>query len=565
LRVSTGIGYLQGADWGGDVLAYGKINGMQTDVSTFFTVGPMGFQPRSGRVSIFAPGGAWRAEAGDMYSDLRGLARGARASWSAGQKWTPSVSLYLPAGHGVAAAPTVLAYRERVQLLPDVRVGGELTTDGAAFLQGQYGRSKVDLTAFYRFTRAPIAGRDKGVSAGVTLGRGVSVSGAMRLSDALGDSSSRWQLASIRLPIGNQANATLERSWWTGSLDAGSTNALTLQLPLGPVRLIQRLQWGRTDYRQRALPFGFDRRQSQSSASYTPGPWGNFFYQQSTQWFEDGLTQQWDEVSSVFQMGRRTSLQLVSAFPDLWEPQRLRVRVRHQLSPTLQLEAQYGRLSAFQQTRAPEREDSRVMVTVRKTWRLESPSRGGDVRGRALDQVGQPVSGALVRLGPYSAITDAAGGYGFARVPDGDFELSLDRNKLPAAYAWDEKPRPLTVTRSSRQNIDLQVIPLNAIRGRVYLDRNGNGRYDEDEGVPNVVVGVDGRVTATSATGTYAFYNQPPGRYTIRLDLQRLARGLAATSPARLDVELTGDQPVSGVDFVVAKKDMPVIMQEIRR
>jgi len=80
--------------------------------------------------------------------------------------------------------------------------------------------------------------------------------------------------------------------------DDGATNAVTLQVPLGPVRLMQRVQWGRTDYRHRIVPFGFDRSQSHSSASYTPGPWGNVNYQQSTQWFDDGTAQEWDEVSS---------------------------------------------------------------------------------------------------------------------------------------------------------------------------------------------------------------------------------------------------------------------------
>jgi hypothetical protein len=565
LRVSTGIGYLQGADWGGDVSAFGKINGMQTDVSAFFTAGPMGLQSRSAHLSIFAPGGKWRAEGGDLYSDLRGLARGARVSFSAGQRWTPSVSLYLHHRQGSSNAASALAYRDRFQLLPQVRVGGELTSDGAAFLQGQYAQSGVDLTAFYRFTRGPIAGHDKGVSGGVGLGRGVALSGAVRLSDAVGDTSRQWKLASVRVPLARQASVTLERSWWTGSLDRGSTNALVLQLPLGRVRLIQRLQWGRTDYPQRAVPFGFDRRQSQSTASYTPGPWGSVNYQQSTQWFDDGRVQQWDEVASMFQIGRRTSLQVVTAFPDLLQAQTLRGRLRLQLSPTLLLEAQYGRLSAFQMARAVEHEQSRVMVTVRKTWQVTSPSRGGEVRGRASDQVGHPVSGALVRLGPYGAITDAAGEYRFTRVPDGDFELALDRNKLPVAYAWDEQPRALTVAGGSREQVDLQVIPLNAIRGHVYLDRNGNGHFDEGEGVPSAVVTVNGAVTASTATGSYAFYNQPPGRYTIRLDGQRLAKGLAPASPVEVQVELTGDHPLVGIDFTVEKKDMPILMHGIGR
>src|SRR5580698_280479 len=78
MRVTTGIGYLQGADAGGDRSAAGKINGMQTDANMFFTAGPLGFQPTSGHVSMFTPDAKWRGEGGDLYSDLRGLARGAR-------------------------------------------------------------------------------------------------------------------------------------------------------------------------------------------------------------------------------------------------------------------------------------------------------------------------------------------------------------------------------------------------------------------------------------------------------------------------------------------------------
>jgi hypothetical protein len=340
---------------------------------------------------------------------------------------------------------------------------------------------------------------------------------------------------------------------------------MTIQLPVGPVRVIQRFQWGHTDYRQRAVPFGFDRRQSQSTASYIPGPWGSVNYQQSTQWFDDGRVQEWDEVTSMLQLGRRTTAQFATAFPDIGDPRRFRARVTQRLSPTLSLEAQYGRLSAFQMTRASEGEQSRVMVTFRKTWQIESPARGGDIRGRTIDQAGYPVSGALVRLGPYSAITDEAGNYKFTRVPDGQFELGLDKNKLPAAYAWAEKPRPLTVTRRSRERVDVQVIPLNAIRGHVYLDRNRNGRLDDNEGIPNAVVAVNGSVTATSATGAYAFYNQPPGRYKIRLDVPRLPKGLAPLTPAEMDVELTGDRPLLGVDFGLEKRDMPIIMREIPR
>jgi hypothetical protein len=205
------------------------------------------------------------------------------------------------------------------------------------------------------------------------------------------------------------------------------------------------------------------------------------------------------------------------------------------------------------------------MLTVRKTWQVKTPARGADVRGRALDQVGEPVAGALVRLGPYSTITDETGGYAFTRVPDGQLDLFLDRDKLPAAYALDEKPRALSVLRGERQNIDLQVLPLNAIRGRVYQDLNRNGSFDDGEGVANAVLALNTSVTATSATGSYAFYNQPPGPYTIRLDVKRLGTGFVAASAAQLDVELTAEKPLLGVDFTVEKRDKPILMRDTGR
>jgi hypothetical protein len=79
------------------------------------------------------------------------------------------------------------------------------------------------------------------------------------------------------------------------------------------------------------------------------------------------------------------------------------------------------------------------------------------------------------------------------------------------------------------------------------------------------VVATAGAVTATTANGSYAFYNQVPGSYTIRLDVLRLPKGLAPASSATLDVQLTPDYPVVNLDFRVERKDMPIIMREIRR
>ena len=135
------------------------------------------------------------------------------------------------------------------------------------------------------------------------LARGVALSGALRLSDAPGDSS-QWQLASIRLPLARQASVTLERSWWTGSSDDGSINALTVQLPFDPSA--QPADSVGTDRLPAARPaIRFDNQGGQTTASYTPGPWGSLNYQQSTQWFDNGRMQQWNKVSWMVHLADR--------------------------------------------------------------------------------------------------------------------------------------------------------------------------------------------------------------------------------------------------------------------
>jgi hypothetical protein len=159
-------------------------------------------------------------------------------------------------------------------------------------------------------------------------------------------------------------------------------------------------------------------------------------------------------------------------------------------------------------------------------------------------------------LGPYTADTNASGAYLFAHVPRGSYELSLDATLLPADYAWDGRGESISVATSRSIEADLRVAPLNAIHGRVYVDRNNNGRFDTGEAVANAVLAAGDRVTATDVNGAYSFYNMWPGPY--RIVLESLPPGyLAAIS--ELAVTLLDGAPVTGADFRVLPKDKPII------
>ena len=112
---------------------------------------------------------------------------------------------------------------------------------------------------------------------------------------------------------------------------------------------------------------------------------------------------------------------------------------------------------------------------------------------------------------------------------------------------------------------DLAIVSLRAIHGRVYIDRNGNGRADEDEAIAGAVVRLDQGSTATLTieSGRFDFYNLQPGRYDVWLDVARLRSDLELASPGRLTITLQPDCPATDVEFMLAVHDKPILMTEL--
>jgi hypothetical protein len=64
---------------------------------------------------------------------------------------------------------------------------------------------------------------------------------------------------------------------------------------------------------------------------------------------------------------------------------------------------------------------------------------------------------------------------------------------------------------------------LSLISGAVYLDANGNGRYDPGEkGLPHIKMQLDGAIVETNAEGAYTFYRVDPGIYRVNFQLRSL-------------------------------------------
>jgi hypothetical protein len=326
----------------------------------------------------------------------------------------------------------------------------------------------------------------------------------------------------------------------------------------GHLRVFHRHEFGDYSRFRSGLSTTIERQQTQSMASYMRGSRLHLTLQLATQRTDAGEVQNWEELQASVGVTRSTTLRLVTAVPEVRDPHRLRAYLRQELPGRFALQADYGRLSTFQDVPF-EVDRTRFKIMLYKTVNAATPARGAEVGGRVLDQTGRPVAGARVRLGSYSVDTERTGAYLFTKVPRGDYLLSLDPDCLPADYAWGGRGLPLTLSWASRTHADLVVAPLNAIHGRVYSDRNGNGRFDFGEGIAGAAVHLRDRVTATDAAGGYSFYNLAPGPYNVGLNVEKLPADVEAVGPIELAVELGDSRPITSADFLVKPKVKPII------
>jgi hypothetical protein len=566
LTTSIGVGYVQGADWGSEIQSTGAAAGLQIDVSALITKGPRGFVYDHGSFLAHDPDARWRVEAGDLSSSIRGAVEGIRLAWQAAGGRQPAVAVY-GSRSGLTTGPAVVTYRDQLRFGDETFLDGEVASDRSMFLQSVLAAGRrLAVQLAYRHD-VPRLATDRGLDVTVGLarygGRGLDLTATAHQLDERGDRTTVSTIG-LRVPVSHALNVTVERTMAitpNGTLTSGSAAAT---ISAGRLNLQHRYQYG--SYRPAAfdLSDAGSREAFQSAASYTQGARLNVALQLASQWRSDGLLDQWEQLETTMKLTQRTRLILTTAFPRVTDPSHLHVRLEQELGRAYSIEVQYGQLSNFQALPL-ETERPRFLVMLRKAIAVSTPRRGGDLRGRVVDQIGRPVAGARVTLGDDFTDSGPDGAFHFAQVPTGHYRLSLAEDRLPADYAWDGRGAELTMTSSSRLVSDLRVAPLNAIHGRVYCDRNANGRFDAGEGVAGAVLRLGDHVTVTDADGAYSFYNLWPGTLTVTLDDAHLPTDVAAGASSELTVVLDDTKPVTGADFVVVAKTKPVTWKEIKR
>jgi hypothetical protein len=553
LEGAIGIGYVQNADWATELRASGSFAGFHLDLHSLTTTGPASTIFDQGTLSVTSRSSRWTVDAGDLFSPLAGVGRGARVSWTARGDRRPSLSISMPRA-SLEVRPTLLTYRDQWSAGAHARLDGEIASDGSHLIAAQatLGRVRLDVSDRRRSTPR---------SRDVTVGSSVEIWNLVRAHAAIAQSwrdgqRSRWQITGVQLPMG-RFDIGIEHTFSRDEGVRSSASAITGSGLVAGMRLFHRQQWGVVNVDENDLVLAQQMQQSQSMATYAAGPRLRFTLQLASQWTSSGRMTTWEELQTSWQPRRGTSVTVTTAVPRVTARDRLRVRIAQRLPWRLDAEVEYGRIAPYQvSTPWTDRPRARVMLAYR--FALATPPGRPSARGVVVDHLGRPVAGALVRLGPYATSTGADGRYVFRNVPPGAVDLFVDEAGLPANYAVDGHRVRVNPAAGDRRDIVLRVAPLATITGRVFVDRNRNGRDDAGEAIAGAVVRLDDeRATVTDRDGRYGFYNLKPADYVVRVNLASIDPN-AEAAVAERRVSLAADRPVAGLDFAVTIRPKPI-------
>ncbi|MDM8539627.1 SdrD B-like domain-containing protein [Desulfococcaceae bacterium HSG9] len=173
-----------------------------------------------------------------------------------------------------------------------------------------------------------------------------------------------------------------------------------------------------------------------------------------------------------------------------------------------------------------------------------------------------PEIGVLMATGEKRG-TDENGEALFEEITPGRHVVALDERTLPDGYALiGESSRLVNVLEAEHAEVEFPVKPplSGSAAGRVYLDVNSNGRYDQgiDFPIPGVTVKIrsDIKTTVTDANGYYRFDNMEPGGHVVWIDPQTLPapyRPLDNQPVIKIVVYPGGVASSAVADFVVLK------------
>ncbi len=195
------------------------------------------------------------------------------------------------------------------------------------------------------------------------------------------------------------------------------------------------------------------------------------------------------------------------------------------------------------------------LMTAPAFGRLEGRI-GQDLNHDGILAPGEPgVEGLTVRLADArTAVTAPDGRFSFVRIAPGTTIVTVDPGSLPVGWALPDHTRRVPVKRSERVRAEFPLLQVASIEGRVFIDENADGTFQETEepleGVA-VVLQPGNQFRRTDAEGLFRFDELLPAAYTVQLYAADLPTGYAPASPEILDVPVGAGEERADVGFAI--------------
>ncbi len=171
----------------------------------------------------------------------------------------------------------------------------------------------------------------------------------------------------------------------------------------------------------------------------------------------------------------------------------------------------------------------------------------GSIRGTVTDAVSEkPVSGAIIRLDGFAAVTDQRGAFRFPSLRSGTYTLNLDRPTIGLGrISLQPMPLKVVVERQKASVVDIVIVEAASVEGSVLRYRfksegmtfapKREGQDEADDtgkeyvvvgGFANVLVelsdGTEVKRRLTNEKGDFAFEELRPGKWTLKVRSARI-------------------------------------------
>ncbi len=160
--------------------------------------------------------------------------------------------------------------------------------------------------------------------------------------------------------------------------------------------------------------------------------------------------------------------------------------------------------------------------------------------------------------GKVSEVTDSQGRYHFAGVSPGDHTVELDVLTLPAdILTVTSSQQTVTLAQGEKKEARFLLKPMRFISGKVFWDKNGNGKLDPGEpGVEGIHVRVGSLESVTDNTGAYYITGMKAGDVNLFVSQVSLGKAWALSDPLSKKFTVRADVPFikENIDFPLRKK-----------